>query len=544
MDAESRAKYAEILRNGYKDPLAFIKAVWPKINLYKEQREIVESIRDNDETIVPAANMMGKDFVAGIIVLWYCLSRNPCRIVTTSVKAEHLKVLWGEIGRRLQDAEIPLTSEKGGPLRITSMKIQKVANGIIDPYSYVVGMVAGDENSEAMQGHHCTPSAGDPTIPGLPLNLFVVDEASAVADSYYTMASTWAKRIFIFGNTHPCNNFFKRAITGDKLANVPGGSLLRDKANPAKGYFRKVIKIKADASPNVIVGIASARKGLEPFEAMPGVLTYAEYCKRRQLWDKVKQTVSLDADFYEGAENLLYPPEWLDLSEVVAKELPKRMKGRTMGVDSAAGGDKTAFCICDDLGVIHLEAYRTEDTTQVPERTITLMKLHGIDPKNVLFDAGGGGKQHADRLRKIGYKVRTVGFGESPSPEIRRGMYTLDQRKDQGEQRYVYMNRRAEMYGILSERMDPANLTGTTPYPNVFAIPGEYVELRRQLAPIPKLYDGEGRMMLPPKQKRGSDDTRQTMLDLIGCSPDEADALVLAVFGMSERTTRIKLKAG
>ena len=55
--------------------------------------------------------------------------------------------------------------------------------------------------------------------------------------------------------------------------------------------------------------------------------------------------------------------------------------------------------------------------------------------------------------------------------------------------------------------------------------------LREQLTPIPLQYDEEGRMWLLHKNKRDQDDERPTLTELIGHSPDEADAFVLAVYG-------------
>ncbi len=41
------------------DPIKFGKLLWPNVQFYKQQREIIESVWQNDETFVPAANMMG-----------------------------------------------------------------------------------------------------------------------------------------------------------------------------------------------------------------------------------------------------------------------------------------------------------------------------------------------------------------------------------------------------------------------------------------------------------------------------------------------------
>jgi phage terminase large subunit-like protein len=77
-----------------------------------------------------------------------------------------------------------------------------------------------------------------------------------------------------------------------------------------------------------------------------------------------------------------------------------------------------------------------------------------------------------------------------------------------------------------------------------FAISKEYVELRRQLAPVPLWYDREGRIYLPPKNAQpGDDEDMVTMTKLIGCSPDQSDALVLAVHGMTSKVHRQRVSS-
>jgi hypothetical protein len=122
------------------DPLQWAAMCWPDIYFYKQQQEIIYSVRDNDETIVPAGNMLGKDFVTAFIVLWFFLSRTPCRIVTTSVDASQLEgVLWGEMRRFIQTSKIPLTYEKGGPLLVNHQHIRKIVDGQVEGVSYIIG---------------------------------------------------------------------------------------------------------------------------------------------------------------------------------------------------------------------------------------------------------------------------------------------------------------------------------------------------------------------------------------------------------------------
>jgi hypothetical protein len=114
---------------------------------------------------------------------------------------------------------------------------------------------------------------------------------------------------------------------------------------------------------------------------------------------------------------------------------------------------------------------------------------------------------------------------ESVTPEVDPKSLTPPQQTSQREVRYIYRNRRAEMYGELRLLLNPVEELGAPNYtPAGFALPGEYAELRRQLSPIPLIYDGEGRLERPPKNKREGAGSRTSLQEMLGCSPDEADA--------------------
>lgn len=187
-------------------PLLFARLVWPHVTFYREQRMIIESARDVPETFVPAGNMLGKDFVSGFIVLWAFLVHPVVRIITTSVKDDHLVVLWGEIGRFIQDAKYPLTKEKGGPLIEKHRELRKYKNVAAKEeckISYLKGIVS--EKGEGMAGHHA------------PYTMLLIDEASGVDDVVYTQGGTWANRIIAIGNPNQCNNFFYKAVKGGDI---------------------------------------------------------------------------------------------------------------------------------------------------------------------------------------------------------------------------------------------------------------------------------------------------------------------------------------
>ena len=54
----------------------------------------------------------------------------------------------------------------------------------------------------------------------------------------------------------------------------------------------------------------------------------------------------------------------------------------------------------------------TPNTMEIAGRTIRLIEQHRLPAWQVAFDAGGGGKQIADRLHEQRHFVQVVGFGD------------------------------------------------------------------------------------------------------------------------------------
>jgi|SRR6185312_2128698 len=294
-------------------------------------------------------------------------------------------------------------------------------------------------------------------------------------------------------------------------------------------YYRKVIQIKAEHSPNVILGLAEKRAGKRPSNKMivPGVLSWYDYQKRRSTWDLIRQCIGLDAEFYEGAELKMFPGLWLNRAATLARRLHlenRSRRAKALGIDPGEGQEDSSFAVIDELGLIEMVSAKTPDTTAIPTICLDLMRRYKLQPEQVCLDRGGGGKQHADYLRRIGYKVRTVAFGEPILVPIKYGETQVKERIVNREERYSFKNRRAEMYGNLRVLLDPVN--------KGFAIPAQYTTLREELTAFPLSYDEEGRLFLPPKNKKDPNSKTKTLIEIIGHSPNEADALVVAVHCM------------
>lgn len=213
------------------DPLGFAKRCWPSVSFYKEQRDIIYSVRDNDETIVPAANQMGKDFVAAFIAIWWMMRTRPARVLATSPQFSQLDdVLWGEIRKLIRASKMPLTTPivtSNGtkvtyPLHVTQMKMRQVRNnGSFVDTGECVGQAVN--KGEALLGRHLPRITNDKSWTkhyklmgesGIPTTLLIVDEASGMEDEPYDKSETWAHRRLVIGNTYPTTNFFYKGVQG------------------------------------------------------------------------------------------------------------------------------------------------------------------------------------------------------------------------------------------------------------------------------------------------------------------------------------------
>jgi hypothetical protein len=158
-------------------------------------------------------------------------------------------------------------------------------------------------------------------------------------------------------------------------------------------YFRRVIRIKAEDSPNVRYALAQIAAGKKPTGEviLPGVLPWDEYQLRLATWDEISKCIGLAGEFYEGREVLLYPPDWLDRSARLAIALrgtPRKAKG--IGIDPAEGGDKTAMAAVDEFGLIELLSKKTPNTAIITSEALAFMRRHKVPPENVCIDRGWG----------------------------------------------------------------------------------------------------------------------------------------------------------
>lgn len=302
-------------------------------------------------------------------------------------------------------------------------------------------------------------------------------------------------------------------------------------------YLRKCFRVCAVDSPNVIAGETLRRKhpdwpdervDAEAYKVgLPGLIGWQEWKDRLRTLDPQRIAVSLNALWYKGSEVKLFPEDWLKRAADFAAVMGHQA-AEALGCDPGEGAADTCWTVIGRKGLIELLREKSEDTSAIVNKTLGLMKRWNLRPEQVMFDAGGGGRQHADRLRAQGFAVRVVGFGEAVSIQEprRKGVWQpYAEKVEKREDRQFLKNRRAEMYWDLAQTNVP---------PSSFGIPWACGELHRQLSCFPRCYDEEGKFFVPPKGdpilsreerlKKG----KPTLIDLVGCSPDHADSLAVA----------------
>lgn len=193
------------------DVLALKELWWPQYTFYDKQIEVIDSVLLDHETYVESANEMGKDFTAGFLIVAcfaVCMfKKRSCRVLTTSVREEHLKVMWAEAGKFLTTANVPLictTKTPEAPFVMNHLELKRAEDrDVKTPQSYAVGMVS--EKGEGFAGHYAD------------FTLLIGDECSGLSDKVYIMAQSWAKHQLWLGNPFECQNFWRKAIEGGDI---------------------------------------------------------------------------------------------------------------------------------------------------------------------------------------------------------------------------------------------------------------------------------------------------------------------------------------
>lgn len=262
---------------------------------------------------------------------------------------------------------------------------------------------------------------------------------------------------------------------------------------------------------------------------IPGQRCYDEVQADLAAKDKRRVEWQVHAKFPKSDEDVqTILPEWRARSDdawiAVHETLPVWVFG--LDIAASADGDSTQLAAGGILGCKGLHGTQKADTTDTVAWVYKIAQEHyGIDLRRqgvVVGDAVGVGKGPLDLLASQGVDVLFLYGSGRPIIE---------------ESAHRFKNIRAEMYGLLGDRLNP---DGAAHHETAFPIPPDEL-LWEELCAAEKIYDSMGKFKLTPKTEsvidQGSGRKIESIKDKIGRSPDRADAVAMMYLGALYKET-------
>lgn len=528
---------------------------WGKFFVLEQyQRELVDAVSSPviREIGIKGASGTGKGASSSLaIVAYYDCWPDAAIVVTRDTYKTAVAIMWSEIkkwwanawrvppGELLGDSvEHEMRTESGEAVK----KLIRIANPV------------KDEGFSGLHGSHV---------------MFVFDEATAVPTSKWNMADTQVAKLIAIGNPRfPHGRFrdlFRIAKDPDVTQVVVGPSGLR-KLITAAGLdasnvrMRRLFKPVAPQGGIEVCGHRYKAGELISQEHLPHVRPVVP--GQIDLNRYLGITSNADANFvrYMGfgifpdsdREFSLFPPasldacvawwrkwqelngrQWLRSSRGASRRLAGILPVTAFGLDvarSIAEGDETVLAAGSRRGVRALHAVSLGDVMSIARWVLeTVRKTYGVNlidgAHPVAVDMTGVGAGLGDYLRSLGVHVVEV-FGNGTPDDAEK-----------------YGNVRAEMYGLLADRMDPdgafwgwawlerAGRSSLEVMGVPFALPNDE-KLMQELSLIETLRRGpKQRIFVTPKDgveiiDRTTDPVRviRPLRDVLKRSPDRADA--------------------
>ncbi len=492
------------------------------------QRDIIASTLDSSirEVYVKGNTGCGKGFALAICVCTYFATFDDARVVLTrdSYKPA-VKTLFAEVARWWRRMLYP-------PARV---ELQAAGLVHLDHRQHAVA-VASPLAEEGFMGAH-----GEHV-------LFVFDEATApILEDRFKLADTQAKKFLALGNPRTTAGAFRRAFD---LADDP------DECQTVLGPYGLRRLITVDGADILNVRAKRLAKPVGPIggieingrrfihgetipkdcfdlvrEIIPGQTCYDEYLGHCANPNREWVLCMAHGKFpSEDPETQLIARKWLAEPKqlwTLVEAMRRRVLGRktdtarrlfdrlfavqAFGLDVAGsiGGDDSVLTAGGDKGIYAQHAVQLADATALSSWVIKTVRecyrldlTHGLHP--VCVDVDGIGWGVAGILRQSGVRVIEFRGNESSDVDPKR-----------------YLNKRAESYGELGNRLDPEDRwKGQT-----FLLPDDEM-LSQELCAPEKLFKRDGLTfgITPKRRVPGVKDQGPTVYDKIGRSPDRGDS--------------------
>lgn len=345
----------EVAERIRKDPAWFIQSFFGE-TLIGKQPEIIESFRDNAETLVPSCHDSGKSFVAARALIQFLFAHPQDSIVLSTAPTfqQVAELLWREVANAYGKAKFPL----GGRLLQTKLEL--------GPKWYALGITS--DQPVNYTGFH----AGNIAV--------ILDEADGIKKEVWdalegVLTSANSKLLAIGNPLDPTSEFARRV----SRARMPKS---------------KVIRISADDVLPLTDG------GRNP------------YLLQRSWVEDKKNTWGENSSLYIGRVLARWPDQNVDTLIPIPWLI--RAKGRmvergilTYGADIARfGTNRTVRTLIAGNQFIWSKATAKEDTMESATRVIG--DIQAYEPAMTQIDETGVGGAVVDRVRQVLGKRYTI----------------------------------------------------------------------------------------------------------------------------------------
>jgi hypothetical protein len=470
-----RERLINLLADCHDDPDLFNTAFLGRPPYWRGQREIAQSVVDYRITVAYTGNAVGKDYLVGGIIPWWCFRHTESQCIVTGPSQNVLgSVTWKELRRANDHSKVPLGlkvshSVQGSPLRC-------IVRGDWGALGYSTTSV------ERASGQH------NPRL------LVIGDEASGIADVIYdALDSLKYYRFLLIGNPVQAKGRFVdliRQADKDRLNGVP-----RELAVNA-------IRISSLESPHAHLdqspfGLAD-RTWLQDVERRYG---------RDSLWYRSHVLAEVPT---EDADSLI-PIEWLDRAgaslhpPIGPFDVLAATRRISCDLGEGVGRDSTALCVRDDVGVLEWVAGNALGLAEAASEIARLAKKWGVPHNRISFDRLGVGRDLPNHLRRHGIKD-ALGYAGSSQPQDKRS----------------FTNLRTEAAWKLRRRLnpdwclDPRYPSATKQAPFSIKADSNWPLVREELEQL--TYDLKGNQTRLIK--------KEDLCIQLGRSPDRSDALI------------------
>ncbi len=335
----------------------------------KWQKNVLQSIIDNERVSVRSGHGVGKTAMLSWLILQWLITRYPSKVACTAPTAHQLEdVLWGEVAkwyRRMPDGLKNL-------LRLSRDRVEVLT---APQESFAVARTARKEQPEAFQGFHSENM------------LFIIDEASGVEDIIFEVGegsmSTPGAKTLMTGNPTRTSGYFYDSFHSSRKLWSTHKVACTDSKMVTKRYVEEM-KDKYGSTSNIF-------------------------------------RVRVLGEFPSGDEDAVIPLAIIE--DAVTRQVDQVDGNMVWGLDVARfGSDRSSLAKrMENTLTEPIRFWRGKDLMQLCGIVVDeFNKMKGNEiPQEILIDSIGVGAGVVDRLMELGLPARGINVAETPSVQTR-----------------------------------------------------------------------------------------------------------------------------